>query len=68
MKRLNQPLIINTKLTKDEADDWYFGEVVEVEKLKKELYIESPGIFFMLSGVSGTQKLRISSLKSSTIE
>ena len=45
MKRLNQLLIINTTITKDEADDWYFGEVVEVEKLKKELYIESPGIF-----------------------
>ena len=45
MKRLNQPLLIGTNLTRNEADMWYFKAVFEVEKLKKELDIESPGNF-----------------------
>ena len=35
MKRLNHPLLIDTKLTRDEADEWYFEAVFEVTKLKK---------------------------------
>ena len=45
MKCLNQPLLIDTKLKRDEANDWYFKAVVEVEKLKKEFDIASPGNF-----------------------
>ena len=45
MKRLNQPLLIDTNITRDETDEWYFEAVVEVEKLKKEFDIESPGKF-----------------------
>ena len=45
MKRLNQTLLINTNLTRDEAEEWYFEMLVEVEKLKKEFDIESPGKF-----------------------
>ena len=26
MKHLNQPLLINTNLTRDEADEWYFRQ------------------------------------------
>ena len=45
IKRLNQTLLIETNLTRDEANEWYFETVVEVEKLKKEFDIASPGNF-----------------------
>ena len=45
MKHLNQPLLIDTNLNRDEAYEWHFEAVVEVVKLKKELDIESPGKF-----------------------
>ena len=45
INHLNQPLLIGTNLTRDEAGEWYFEAVVEVEKLKKEFKIASPGNF-----------------------
>ena len=45
MKYINQPLIINTNITLDEANECYFEALVEVEKLKKKFEIESPGNF-----------------------
>ena len=45
MKSLNQPLLINTNLTIDEAGEWYFEALVEVEKLNKEFNIVYPGKF-----------------------
>ena len=45
MKWLNHPLLIDTKLTRDDADEWYFEAVDEVAKLRKEFEIESPGKF-----------------------
>ena len=54
IKRLNQPLIIDTILARDEAYEWYFKAIVEVEKIKKEFGIASHGVFFTLSGISGT--------------
>ena len=66
--RINQPPLINSNLAGDEANKCYFDAVVEVEKLKKDFEIVSTGKFFMLSGVIGTNQLRISSLESSTLE
>ena len=34
MKRLNQPLLINVNITRNEANEWYLEAVVEVTKLK----------------------------------
>ena len=68
MKYINQPLIINTNITLDEANECYFEALVEVEKLKKEFNIYPPGKFFTLRGVNGTKKSRISSLQSLTLE
>ena len=31
IKRLHQPLLIDTNITRDEADEWYFEWVVEVK-------------------------------------
>jgi len=45
MKRLNQPLLIDINLTRDETDEWYFEAVVEVAKLKKEFEITTPEKF-----------------------
>ena len=45
MKRLNQTLLMNNNLTRDEADEWYSEAVVEVEKIKKEFKIASTGNF-----------------------
>ena len=45
MKRLNQTLLINTNLTRDEAYECYYEDVFEVEKLKKEFKIVSTGKF-----------------------
>ena len=63
MKRLNHPILIDTNITRDDVDEWYFEAVVEVEKIKKEVDIESPGNFFTLSGVSQTKQSRISLCK-----
>ena len=41
--RLNQTFLVNTNLARYEADEWYFEAEVEVEKLKKEFEIDSPG-------------------------
>ena len=43
MNRLNHPLLVNTNLTRDESNEWYFEAVFEVAKLKKEFDIEYPG-------------------------
>ena len=45
MKRLNQTLFIDTNLTRNDNDEWYFEAVVGVEKLKKEFKIAPPGKF-----------------------
>ena len=45
MKRLNQTLLINTNLTRDEADECYPEAVIELEKLKKKFKIASTGNF-----------------------
>ena len=45
IKILTHPLLINTNLTRDESNRWYFKAVVEVEKLKKDFEIESPENF-----------------------
>ena len=45
MKRLNQPVLIETNLSRYEANEWYFEAVGEVLKLKKEFGIESSGKF-----------------------
>ena len=68
MKRLDNPLLVNNNLIRDDASDWYFKAVVEVAKLNKEFGIEFPGVNIMLSGINGTNQLRISFLKSSTLE
>ena len=45
IKCLNQPLLINKNLTRDEADECYPEAVVELEKLKKKFKIASTGNF-----------------------
>ena len=45
MNRLNQILLIGTNLIWDEANNWYFEALVELEKLKKDINIESTGKF-----------------------
>ena len=45
MQRLNQTVLINTNITIYEANEWYFEVIVEMEKLKKEFEIASPGMF-----------------------
>ena len=45
MKRLNQPSLIDSSVTRDEANEWYFEAVVETAKLKKEFEIASLGKF-----------------------
>ena len=40
---LNQTLLIDTNLIRDETNEWYFEAVVEVTKLKKEFNIAPPG-------------------------
>ena len=68
MKSLKQTLLVETNLTRDQTDKQYFDIVFEVEKIKKEFDIESPGKFVTLSDVSGKNQSRISSLKKSTLE
>ena len=45
MNRPNQILLIGTNLIWDEANNWYFEALVELEKLKKDINIESTGKF-----------------------
>ena len=46
IKRLNQLLLINTTITKDEANECYFEAVVEVYKLNKDFEIFCTVKFF----------------------
>ena len=45
MNSLNQPLLFDTNLNMDEADEWFFRALFEVEKLKEEFDIKYPGKF-----------------------
>ena len=57
MNCLNQPLLINTNIFRDEAYEWYFEALVEVDKLKKEFEIYFTGKYVYNEGRKGDKAL-----------
>ena len=68
IKRLKQPLLVDTNITRDEANEWYLEAVVEVGKLKKEFDIDSPGKFVYAEWCKWEKQLIIPSIQISTLE